>query len=81
MVLGNEDYMGKISAEIWRIRNRQVARLLYNLKPMKLNDIVTDGIKKYFDYMASDIEEMVKMENINGKQQNNTAELPSQSAG
>jgi hypothetical protein len=33
--------------------------------------MITDGIKKYFDYMASDIEKMVKMEIINGKQNDN----------
>ncbi len=67
--------MDKISAEIWRIRNRQVARLLANLSPMSLPDIVTDGIKKYFDYMATDIEEMVNMENSNGKRNDSTETL------
>jgi ribosomal protein L15E len=73
-----EPNMEKISSEIWRIRNRQVARLLSNLDGLNLPDIVTDGVKKYFDYMASDIEEMVQMETTHGKHTRNdrTARLP-----
>jgi len=58
----------EIWSEIWRIRNRQVGRLLSNLKPFNLPDIATDSIKKYFDYMAEDIENLVRnKENLDGK--------------
>jgi hypothetical protein len=62
--------MEHMKDEIWRIRNRQVARLLTNLKGFQLPDIVIDGIKKYFDYFATDIENMVNMENTNGQDTN-----------
>lgn len=60
--------MDDIREEIWRIRNRQVGRLLKNLSPFKFPDIVIDAIKKYFDYMAEDIENMVRNKENNDEQ-------------
>ena len=62
----NKEYMD----EIWRIRNRQVARLLTNLKPFELPDIAIDGIKKYFDYCAEDIINMDHKEQKHGNRIN-----------
>ena len=57
--------------EVWRQRNRQVGRLLHDLKGFNMPSIITDGIKKYFDYFATDVIDMVNKENTNGKQEIN----------
>lgn len=58
--------------QIEQIMSRQVARLLENLKPLKIPPIEQDAILKYFNYACLDIKELLRDKEQGDKENGNT---------